>query len=182
MFANDLIANTSISAPHLQKMTEYLKEEMNPEIKKEKFETRIKNKYHGLKINNVSEGIKHIKMVKYFNGRPVRINVVEINRQVAKNYEVKPATATNTLHSKRSLRTIAQNTNSIVAINGGFFKPQTGVPLGTLMIDKKIYTGPIYDRVAMGIFENGYDVGRVQFNGKITGNNEVIKIDNIKPA
>ena len=84
MFANDLIANTSISAPHLQKMTEYLKEEMNPEIKKEKFETRIKNKYHGLKINNVSEGIKHIKMVKYFNGRPVRINVVEINRQVAK--------------------------------------------------------------------------------------------------
>ncbi len=36
MFANDLIANTSISAPHLQKMTEYLKEEMNPEIKKEK--------------------------------------------------------------------------------------------------------------------------------------------------
>ena len=36
MFANDLIANTSISAPHLQKMTEYLKEEMNPEIKERK--------------------------------------------------------------------------------------------------------------------------------------------------
>ena len=179
MFANDLIANTAISAPHLQKMTEYIKEEMNPEIKKEKFETRIKNKYHEIKINNVSDGIKHIKMVKYFNGRPVRINVVEVNQQVAQGYEVKPATATKTLQSRRTLRTIAQNTNSIVAINGGFFKPQTGVPLGTLMIDKKIYTGPIYDRVAMGIFENGYDVGRVQFNGKIIGNNQVIKIDNI---
>ncbi|MDE6138329.1 MAG: phosphodiester glycosidase family protein, partial [Candidatus Gastranaerophilales bacterium] len=84
-----------------------------------------------------------------------------------------------TLPNRRTLKTIAQNTNSIAAINGGFFKPQTGVPLGTLMIDGKIYTGPIYDRVALGIFENGYDVGRVQLNAKISGNGHEIKIDNI---
>ena len=47
------------------------------------------------------------------------------------------------------------------------------------MIDKKIYTGPIYNRVALGIFENGYDVGRVEFKGSIKGNNTEIKIDNI---
>jgi hypothetical protein len=91
-----------------------------------------------------------------------------------------PATASSyTLHSKNTLRTIAGRTNSIVALNGGFFKPQSGIPLGTLMINGKIYTGPIYNRVALGIFEDGYDVSRVEFNGIIRGNNTEIKIDNI---
>ena len=98
---------------------------------------------------------------------------------MATDFEVKPAIASSTLPNKRTVRTIAQNTNSIAAINGGFFKPQTGVPLGTLMINQKIYTGPIYDRVALGIFDNGYDTGRVQLNAHITGNGQDIKIDNI---
>lgn len=160
-------------------MSQYIKEEMNPQIRQEKFENKIKSKYKGYVINNVDTGIKHIKMVKYYNGKPVKINVVEMNNKVASNYEVKPAIASVTLPNKRTVRNIAQRTNSIVAINGGFFKPQTGVPLGTLMIDKKIYTGPIYDRVALGIFKDGYDVGRVQLDGKIIGNNQEIKIDNI---
>lgn len=179
LFANDLIANSTVTTPTLKEMSQYIKEEMNPQIRQEKFENKIKSKYKGYVINNVDTGIKHIKMVKYYNGKPVKINVVEMNSKVASNYEVKPAIASVTLPNKRTVRNIAQRTNSIVAINGGFFKPQTGVPLGTLMIDKKIYTGPIYDRVALGIFKDGYDVGRVQLDGKIIGNNQEIKIDNI---
>ncbi len=179
LFANDLIANSTVTTPTLKEMSQYIKEEMNPQIRQEKFENKIKSKYKGYVINNVDTGIKHIKMVKYYNGKPVKINVVEMNNKVASNYEVKPAIASVTLPNKRTVRNIAQRTNSIVAINGGFFKPQTGVPLGTLMIDKKIYTGPIYDRVALGIFKDGYDVGRVQLDGKIIGNNHEIKIDNI---
>lgn len=179
MFANDLLANTAVTTPTLKEMGNYIKEEFNPEVKKKNFNTRIAQKYKGYNITNVSDGIKHIKMVKSFNGQPVRINIVEINQQVANGYEVKPAIASSTLANRRTVRSIAQKTNSVVAINGGFFKPQTGVPLGTLMIDEKLYTGPIYDRVALGIFENGYDVGRVQLNAKIIGNNQEIKIDNI---
>ena len=179
LFANNLIANSTVTTPTLKEMSQYIKEEMNPQIRQEKFENKIKSKYKGYVINNVDTGIKHIKMVKYYNGKPVKINVVEMNNKVASNYEVKPAIASVTLPNKRTVRNIAQRTNSIVAINGGFFKPQTGVPLGTLMIDKKIYTGPIYDRVALGIFKDGYDVGRVQLDGKIIGNNQEIKIDNI---
>lgn len=179
LFANDLIANSTVTTPTLKEMSQYIKEDMNPQIRQEKFENKIKSKYKGYVINNVDTGIKHIKMVKYYNGKPVKINVVEMNNKVASNYEVKPAIASVTLPNKRTVRNIAQRTNSIVAINGGFFKPQTGVPLGTLMIDKKIYTGPIYDRVALGIFKDGYDVGRVQLDGKIIGNNQEIKIDNI---
>lgn len=179
LFANDLVANNTTPIPALKQMTNTIKEEFNPQIKKEKFDNRISAKYKGLAVNNISDGVKHIRMTKYYNGKPVRINIIEMNSQVAKDFEIKPAIASTTLPNRRTIRTIAQNTNSIAAINGGFFKPQTGVPLGTLMIDGKLYTGPIYDRVALGIFENGYDVGRVQLNAKITGNGHTIKIDNI---
>ena len=177
--ANDLIANTNLTIPKMTTATKQMNEELSPEIIKAKFDERIKNKYYGYNVKPVADGVKHIQMIKYFNGRPVRINIVEINKFAASEYEIKPAVASSTLQSKRSLRNIAQRTNSIVAINGGFFKPQNGVPLGTLMINNKLYTGPIYDRVALGIFYNGYTVGRVQFNGKIIGNGHEIKIDNI---
>lgn len=179
MFAVDLIANNSTNVPTLVEIRNNLKQEVNPQDRKDKFEQRIQNKYRGLPVYSVADGVKHIKMTRYYQGRPVRINIVEVNQKVAFDYEVKPAIASSTLPHRRTVRSIAQNTNSIVAINGGFFKPQTGVPLGTLMIDGKMYTGPIYDRVAMGIFDDGYDVGRVQLDAKITGNGHTLKIDNI---
>lgn len=180
MFANDYIARSNINVPTLQEMTRTIEKEINPQIARDEFEARIKNKYPNVRVNHVATGVKHIKGVKYFSGRPVKINVVIMNRDVATNLELKPAVAsTNTLAHKTTIRTIAYRTKSVVAINGGFFKPQTGVPLGTLMIDGKLYTGPIYDRVAIGIFKDGYDIGRVQLDAKIRGNNQEIRIDNL---
>ena len=179
IFANDLIANTNITVPAMTSITGQMNDSYNPEFVKENFDKRIQNKYKGYKINNVADGVKHIQMIRYFNGKPVRLNIIEVNKFAASEYEIKPAVAANTLNNKRSLRNIAQNTNSIAAINGGFFKPQTGVPLGTLMIDEKLYTGPIYNRVALGIFDDGFAVDKVEFTGKITGNGKEIKIDNI---
>jgi len=180
IFASDLIANSTITAPVLKQTAQILQSQIGTDLFRYKFEERVNNKYKGMTVTNVADGIKHIKLVKYYNGKPVKINIVEMNSKVASNYELMPATAsTHTLQYKTTLRTIANRTNSVVALNGGFFKPQTGVPLGTLMIDGKMYTGPIYNRVALGIFENGYDVARVEFNGKIFGNGHEIKIDNI---
>lgn len=180
IFANDLIANTNLTVPAMTTLTKYINNGLSSGYLKNKFDARIKEKYQGYYVSDVADGVKHIRMTRYFSGKPVRMNVVEVNKLVAKDYEVRPAVASSSyLHSKRTVRAIAQNTNSIVAINGGFFKPQTGVPLGTLMINHKLYTGPIYDRVAFGIFENGYKVDRVQFKGKIIGNGYEIPIDNI---
>ena len=179
MMADEVIASNSIITPTLLDISHNLQNEMNPEERKNSFDLRVRNKYKNMQINEVADGIYHIKLTKYYNGRPVKLNVVEMNSKVAFDFEVKPATASTTLANKRTLRTIAQKTNSIVAINGGFFKPQSGIPLGTLMINQKIYTGPIYDRVALGIFEDGYDVDRVRLNAQITGNNTTLKIDNI---
>lgn len=47
------------------------------------------------------------------------------------------------------------------------------------MIDKKMYTGPVYDRVAMGIFDDGFDIARIQLDASIKGSKQTIKVDNI---
>lgn len=143
------------------------------------FDTSVRKRYGNGLIYNVAPGIKHIKLTKTYQGRPVRINVVEVNQKLNSKIAITPQLSSSRLASKSTITSIAKKTNSIVAINGTYFKPQTGVPLGTLMIDKKLYTGPIYNRVAMGIFDNGFDMARIELNAKLKTNKGEIKIDNV---
>ena len=147
--------------------------------KEKRFSKGFVNKYTNSRIVEVEKGVKHVRMIRYYNNRPVRINIVELSTNVNTNLNVVPAIASKTLASKSKISNIAQRENAIVAINGGYFKPQTGVPLGTLMINKKVYTGPIYDRVAMGIFDEGYGMARVKLKASVDTNIGGLKIDNV---
>ncbi len=184
ILANDMtlakISNPVLNVPVKNTVVE-IEKEISPEIRAANFNNRVKEKYPKAVIKDVAKGVKHIRLVRYYDGKPVRINVVEIERKLADDFEIKPAlsSTSNNLNSKRTITTIAKNTNSIAAINGTYFKPQTGVPLGTLMIDRKIYTGPVYDRVAMGIFDDGFKTARLQMNGEIRANGKTLKVDNI---
>ncbi len=143
------------------------------------FDKSVKERYRNSYIYDVAPGIKHIKLTRTYQGRPVRINVVEVNQKLNSNIAITPQLSSSKLASKSTITSIAKKTNSIVAINGTYFKPQTGVPLGTLMIDKKLYTGPIYNRVAMGIFDNGFDMARIELNANLKTSKGDIKVDNV---
>ena len=155
--------------------------EISPQVRKNNFDTMVALKYPKGAIYDITSGVKHIKLTKYYSGKPVKINIVEVDMKLANDFELTPALSSeNTLKSRRSISTIAKNNRAIVALNGTYFKPQTGVPLGTLMINKKMYTGPVYDRVALGIFDNGeFDVARIQLNATLKGKGITIKVDNI---
>lgn len=154
--------------------------EISPEVRQKNFDTMVRQKYPKAVIADVTGGVKHIKLTKYYSGRPVRINVVEADLKLAKDLDLTLALSSNsTLKSRRTITTIAKNNSAVVALNGTYFKPQTGVPLGTLMIDKKLYTGPIYDRVGIGIFDDGFDIARIKLDASVKGNKQTIKIDNI---
>lgn len=185
IFADDMrLANVSIVPVGIDavKIKNDILNEISPEIRENNFNENIRKKYPNSLIKTVDKGIKHIKLTRYYDGRPVRINVVEVDLKLAKNFELKPALSSRNskLQSRRTITTIAKNTESIVALNGTYFKPQTGVPLGTLMIDGKLYTGPVYDRVGMGIFDNNtFDMARIQFNGYLKTPASRVKVDNI---
>lgn len=171
-----------VTAPDFDtgQLKEKILNEISPEVRQRNFEEKIRQKYPKAAIYDVTSGVKHIKLTKYYAGKPVRINVVEVDMKLAKDLELTPALSSDTtLQSRRTITTIAKNNNAVVALNGTYFKPQTGVPLGTLMINKKMYTGPIYDRVAMGIFDNGFDIARVQLNASVSGSGKTIPVNNI---
>lgn len=181
IMADDVIlAHNTVPAVDVKDLKEKILLELSPEVRKKKFNDYIKEKYPEAVITDVQEGVKHIKLTNYYNGRPVRINIIEADLKIAKNLEVIPVLSNSgRLQGRRTITTIAKSKNAIAAINGTYFKFQSGVPLGTLMIDEKVYTGPVYDRVAMGIFDDGFDVARVQLNANIEGSGAKVKIDNI---
>ena len=171
IMANDIGGLTGIS-PEIN----YIKDQ---KIKQEQvFNKEITNKYKNYSVSDVDKGVKHVRMTKYYNGKPVRINIVEVSQGI-NDVIVEPAKASGKLFGRTKISNIANRENALVAINGGYFKPETGTPLGTLMINKKIYTGPIYDRVAIGFFDDGYNMARVQLNAEIKTNLGGLKIDNI---
>ncbi len=179
IMANDLIAKIPTPTLDVGKASIKILTEVSIEARAKQFDENIKKKYPKAVIVDVDRGIKHIKLTKYYDGKPVKINVVEVDTKLAKKYEITPALASDTLQSREQIGKIARENNSIVALNGTFFKPQTGVPLGTLMINEKMYTGPIYDRVAMGIFDNGFDIARVKLNATLKSEYKTLKVDNI---
>lgn len=186
IFADEVtIANNVIVSPlatpilNSASISKNMIETLSIEQQTKQFNDEIRRKYKQGTITDVDKGVKRIYMTKYYQGAPVRINVIEVNPKLNPELQLSPAIASDTLSHKSSISSIARKNNSIVAINGTFFKPSTGVPLGTLMINKKMYTGPIYDRVAMGIFDDGYDMARVQLNASLKTWGKNVKVDNI---
>lgn len=174
------LAQGSVVSPLLEntKAKEDIKE-LTIEEQATNFNNSVRNRYKNSMIYDVALGVKHIKLTKTINGRPVRINVVEINQKLNPNLQINPQLSSSRLASKSTITTLARKNNSLVAINGTYFKPQTGVPLGTLMINGKIYTGPIYNRVAMGIFDEGFDMARLELNAQVKSFKGNLKVDNI---
>ena len=176
LFANaDEAINTGANIKQVEEQTRSLTEE------KQRWESMLRQRYRNGAILTIADGVKHIRMVKYINKRPIKINIVEVNTKLNPNIEIAPqlASANTKLKNRATIRTIASRNNSIAAVNGTYFKFQNGVPLGTLMINKKVYTGPLHNRVAMGIGKNEFKMAQVQFNSTISTGRENVKVDNI---
>lgn len=178
--AQELIAQGTVTSPILQdNFIERANEILSTEGQEKEFNQSVRQRYRTGYIYDIAPGVKHIKLTHNCHGRPVRVNVVEINQRINPNIEISPQLSSSKLSSKSTITSIAKKQNSIAAINGTYFKPQTGVPLGTLMINKKMYTGPIYNRVALGIFDDGFDMARIELNANINYFGGSIQVDNI---
>lgn len=125
-------------------------------------------------------GISHIQIRRIAESGPLFINVMDIapgNPLI----EVLPALANERSFGKKTVKTIVKEKNAIAGINAGFFKPATGHPLGTIIISDELISGPIYDRVTLGITRNNeYRVERIHLTGQlISESGKVLTIDNV---
>jgi|GEM_PF-2579255 len=149
-------------------------------IDKKKWDEVIKNKYKDGMIKSVAPGVKHIVIRKYTKSGTMFINVVEVNQQINPNISIQPVLSGSGLSGTRKVSSMVAQNNALAGINASFFKPSTGTPLGTLIINEELLTGPIFDRVTLGIGNNEFKMARISLQGSIsTRDGREIKIDNV---
>jgi exopolysaccharide biosynthesis protein len=139
----------------------------------------INKKYGKNNVTHIDDGVAYISQVRYINSRRTKVNIAEINRNLNPDIEIVPQLSSYKMHSKSRMRNLVAGENVLVAVNGTYFKQDTGTPLGTLVIDGEIISGPIFERAAFGITKDGYATARVSFKGKLKSGDKIVQIDNI---
>lgn len=142
--------------------------------------TSRSNPNNQINYKQIFPGVTHIVIKRITSSGPLFINVLDI---APKNpsLEVLPALANERIHGKKTVRTILNENNGLAGINAGFFKPPTGVPLGTMIIDDELISGPIFDRVTLGITrDEEYKIERIHLTGQLANENgDLITLDNV---
>jgi len=106
----------------------------------------------------------------------LRINVLDIDT-VQASVLIKPIVAPAGTPRLQTVNNLALANHALAAVNANYFK-NTGIPLGTLVIDGDWVAGPLYDRVALGISRSGFPrIDKVDLGGMLsTSNPEAPKI------
>ncbi|MDD3012929.1 MAG: phosphodiester glycosidase family protein [Candidatus Gastranaerophilales bacterium] len=168
------------SVSGLDTLTYYIPQVKTSITDKKKWDDAIKNKYRDGLIRSLAPGVKHIAIKKYTKSGPMFINVVEINPQINPNISIEPVLSGSGLSGTGKVSTMVAQSNAIAGINASFFKQSTGTPLGTLIINQELLTGPIFDRVTLGIGNGNFKMARISLQGSInTSDGREIKIDNV---
>ncbi|MDD3150522.1 MAG: phosphodiester glycosidase family protein [Candidatus Gastranaerophilales bacterium] len=133
----------------------------------------------GIEAKASISGFVHKTQKRYFAGKPAIINIVTINPQINETV-IKPSFGNGYLYDVRSVKEFARLENAVLGVNASYFKPDNGVPLGLSVIDNKILTGTLFDRVSFGVTSNNrFKMAKVSLEGKILIDAKELKLHNI---
>lgn len=141
----------------------------------------IPNFYYRLNSQNeIASGVRYVKFSEKSPQGPVQINMLEVDPRNP-SVEIMPVLANNRMGAKNNVSSMVLNHQAVAGINGSFFKPDVGIPLGVLIINQELISGPIYDRVALGITPtNELVMSRIHLGGEvILPDGRPIRIHNI---
>ena len=99
------------------------------------------------KLTTTSQG-NGITLMTYHG--PLNINVLDLDLN---KVEIEPAITANSFGKLTTLPYIVKSHHALAACNANYFKTD-GTPLGTLIINNHWVTGPIFNRIALGIDNN----------------------------
>jgi exopolysaccharide biosynthesis protein len=117
--------------------------------------------------SNLSVGVVH----KFYRGG-LNVNLVDVDMNTAQ-VKVKPVLAANRF-ALDEVKNQAKRVQAIAAVNANYFK-KDGTPLGSLKINGEWITGPIYERISLGITEDGsFRMDRLNLHGLLETSNPEI--------
>lgn len=88
-----------------------------------------------------------------------------------------PVLANEGICQKEVLSSMAKRYKAVAAVNGAYFTNR-GDPIGTLIINKKLISSPLYNRSVFGLTENGNPAfGNPDFSGRLVSKSVSLDID-----
>ena len=126
-------------------------------------------------------GVSYQREVEYTPHGPVVLDVVIAPRPDGSLYTLAPALSNNAIIGTQTLTDIekdASATATVVGVNGDFFAPNPGAPIGILMRGGTLDSAPALERSSLGIGADGtLSVARVGFDGTWRGNDQRRQLD-----
>jgi uncharacterized protein YigE (DUF2233 family) len=118
-----------------------------------------------LKSSTIAPGI----IYKSYKGH-ISVNLLDIDTMRAP-ISIRPILAAESFGSLRDVADHAKASRAIAAVNANYFK-KDGTPLGTLILNGEWVSGPLYDRVCLGIDNSGFmRIDKVQLGGVLDTSN-----------
>lgn len=91
--------------------------------------------------------------------------------------KILPTLANEGIAQRETLSSMSKRYNAVAAINGSYFTWR-GDPIGTLIINRKLISSPLYKRSVFGITDNDALIfGNPEFSGTLKSGNLSVKID-----
>ncbi len=119
------------------------------------------------KLNQLT--LKPGVVYKFCHGA-LNVNVVDVDMKNAE-VKVRPYLASQTFDGLKTVEQHAKESGALVAVNANYFK-KDGTPLGTIKVDGEWVSGSLFNRVAMGIDDDGdLKFARVNLHGILQTSN-----------
>jgi len=97
---------------------------------------------------------------------PTLVHVMAFH-PVRGRFEIRPALAGESVTERTSVARIASAHGAVAAVNGGFFCPQAGAPLGMLVIDGEWIRLPLPQRPVLAVMRDGRcEIARVEVQAR----------------
>jgi hypothetical protein len=97
---------------------------------------------------------------------PTLVHVMAFD-PVRGGFEIRPALAGESVTERTSVARIASAHGAVAAVNGGFFCPQAGAPLGMLVIDGEWIRLPLPQRPVLAVMRDGRcEIARVEVQAR----------------
>jgi len=130
----------------------------------------------------LTAGEKVVDGVTYYRDRPktgagcTDAHILRIE-PFSRLTRVFPVLAHEGIAQKETLSSMAKRYNAIAGINGAYFTPR-GDPIGTLIIDRRLISSPLYRRSVFGVSEDDTLIfGNPDFSGTLRAGDMSIGID-----
>ncbi|MBO9539140.1 phosphodiester glycosidase family protein [bacterium] len=126
---------------------------MTPKVSHDRFELFIPYTITRTSTVDLSEGLTFQRMNRWTMAGPVSVNVVNAD---LKHYALRPQLARpGQGFSVEPVSAIANRSKALAAINGSFFAPKGGAPIGLLMLDGQIVSSSYFNRSVFGVRYDG---------------------------